>query len=50
MTTTFSYDRADRISWATSSTGGTSYTVDAAGNMTARGSDTLAYDQANRLK
>jgi hypothetical protein len=28
----------------------TSYTVDAVGNMTARGADCLAYDQANRLK
>lgn len=43
--TSYAYDRADRIS----SAGATSYAVDAVGNTTARGSDTLAYDQANRL-
>jgi YD repeat-containing protein len=40
------YDRADRIQ----SAGSTSYTVDANGNLTNRGGDTFAYDQANRLK
>lgn len=45
VTTTYAYDRADRIS----SAGSVSYTVDANGNQTARGSDSLAYDQANRL-
>ena len=30
--------------------GGTTYTVDANGNLTARGSDSFGYDQANRLK
>ncbi len=44
-TTTSTYDKADRIL----SAGTTSYTVNAAGNETARGSDTFAYDQANRL-
>jgi RHS repeat-associated protein len=42
-------DRADRITSATTPSSGTSYTVNAVGNMMARGSDTLAYDQANRL-
>jgi len=45
-TTSYAYDRGDRIT----SAGGISYTVDAVGNLTARGSDSLAYDQANRLK
>ena len=40
--------RADRMTSATTPSSGTSYTVNAVGNMTARGSDTLAYDQANR--
>jgi RHS repeat-associated protein len=44
-TTSYTYDRADRITAA----GTSSITVDAAGNTTARGSDTFAYDQANRL-
>ncbi|MGH7358851.1 MAG: RHS repeat-associated core domain-containing protein, partial [Candidatus Rokuibacteriota bacterium] len=44
--TNYAYDRADRISTA----GTTSYTVNANGNLTARGSDSFAYDQANRLK
>jgi RHS repeat-associated protein len=45
VTATYSYDRADRIS----SAGATSYTVNANGNLTARGSDSFSYDQANRL-
>ncbi len=45
-TTNYPYDRADRITAA----GATSYTVNANGNLTARGSDTFAYDQANRPK
>ncbi len=44
--TTYSYDRADRIT----SVGGTTYTENANGNLTARGSDSFTYDQANRLK
>ena len=55
-TTTYAYDRADRITSATTPSSGTSYTVNAIGNMTARGSDTLAAacpeergDQVNRL-
>jgi RHS repeat-associated protein len=43
--TSYSYDKADRIT----SAGSTSYTVNANGNVTARGSDTFVYDQANRL-
>ena len=39
------YDRADRITAA----GSTSITVNGAGNLTAKGSDGFAYDQANRL-
>jgi len=45
----YRYDRADRIQ----SAGGRLYTVDANGNIVSRsgplGSDTFAYDQANRL-
>jgi RHS repeat-associated protein len=44
-TTTYSYDRADRISAA----GATTFTVNAVGATTARGADTFAYDQINRL-
>ncbi|MBV9895819.1 MAG: hypothetical protein JO020_16765, partial [Chloroflexi bacterium] len=44
-TTNYSYDRSDRITAASS----TSYTVNANGNETARGSDNFTYDQANRL-
>jgi YD repeat-containing protein len=44
-TTSYTYDRADRITAA----GATSLTVNANGNTTARGTDTFAYDQANRL-
>jgi YD repeat-containing protein len=44
-TTSYAYDRTDRILAA----GSTSYTVDADGNLTARGSDTFSYDQANRM-
>jgi RHS repeat-associated protein len=43
--TSYSYDRADRIT----SAGSVSYTVNANGNVTARGSDAFGYDQANRL-
>jgi len=45
-TTNYTYDRADRMTAA----GPLSVTVNASGNMTARGTDTFAYDQANRLK
>ena len=44
--TTYTYDKADRITAA----GAVSYTVNANGNLTTRGNDTFAYDQANRLK
>ncbi len=44
-TTSYGYDRADRITAA----GGATYIVNGAGNETARGSDSFAYDQANRL-
>jgi RHS repeat-associated protein len=43
--TAYTYDRADRIM----SAGATSITVDATGNVTARGSDTFGFDQANRM-
>jgi RHS repeat-associated protein len=43
--TSYTYDRADRILTA----GATTYTVNANGNTTARGSDSFGYDQANRL-
>ena len=49
-TTTYAYDKLDRITSAVSPTGGTSYTVNASGNTTARGSDTFAFDQLNRMK
>lgn len=45
-TTIYTYDRSDRMTAA----GAASVTVDANGNTTARGSDTLTFDQANRLK
>ena len=45
-TTNYTYDRADRITTA----GPTSITVNAVGATTARGTDTFAYDQINRLK
>lgn len=45
-TTTYSYDRADRMTAA----GAIAVTIDANGNLTAKGSDVFAYDQANRLK
>jgi YD repeat-containing protein len=41
----YQYDRADRLT----SVGSTSYTLNANGNTTARGSDSFGYDQANRL-
>ena len=44
-TTAYTYDKADRIT----SAGGTAHTVDANGNLTVRGADSIAYDQANRL-
>ena len=44
-TPTYSYDKADRIQ----SVAGVSYTVNANGNLTAKGSDSFAYDQANRM-
>jgi RHS repeat-associated protein len=44
-TTSYSYDRADRITAA----GAISYTVNANGNLTARGADTFTYDQPSRL-
>ena len=44
-TTAYAYDRADRLLTA----GATAVTVHAVGNTTARGSDTFAFDQANRL-
>jgi YD repeat-containing protein len=44
-TTSDTYDRADRILTA----GNTNYTVNNAGNETARGFDSFTYDQANRL-
>jgi len=43
--TTYTYDRADRLA----SAGGSSVSVSAVGTTTARGADTFAYDQANRL-
>jgi RHS repeat-associated protein len=46
VTTSSSYDKADRLS----NVGGTNYTTDSNGNLTSLGgSNTLAYDQANRL-
>jgi YD repeat-containing protein len=44
-TTGYTYDRADRITAA----GATSITVNANGTTIAKGSDSFAYDQANRL-
>ncbi len=44
-TTNYAYDHADRIT----SAGGTSYTVNASGNLVARGTDSFGYDQASRL-
>jgi RHS repeat-associated protein len=43
--TSYAYDRADRIT----SAGGVGYTVNAVGNLTARGGDSFDYDQVNRL-
>jgi RHS repeat-associated protein len=45
QTTSSTYDKADRILTA----GTTNYTVNNAGNETARGSDAFGYDQVNRL-
>jgi RHS repeat-associated protein len=42
---TYTYDRADRVTRI----GSTAVTVDAVGNMVARGKETYTYDQANRL-
>jgi RHS repeat-associated protein len=44
-TTAYAYDRADRISAA----GATPITVDANGNLVAKGADAFGFDQANRL-
>jgi RHS repeat-associated protein len=44
-TTTYTHDRADRLLTA----GAASITVGPSGNLTARGSDTFAFDAANRL-
>ena len=44
-TTNYTYDRADRMLTA----GAMAVTVDANGNMTAKGSDTFGFDQANRM-
>ncbi len=44
-TTAYTYDRADRLL----SAGATAITVDANGNLTAKGADTFGFDQANRL-
>ncbi|MSQ27652.1 MAG: hypothetical protein EXR51_05900 [Dehalococcoidia bacterium] len=43
--TNYSYDRADRITAA----GAVSYTVNANGNLVAKGADSFAFDQANRM-
>ncbi len=45
-TTSYTYDAADRLD----SAGSLTYGKDANGNRTSRGSDSYAYDQANRLK
>jgi RHS repeat-associated protein len=45
ITTSYSYDKTDRITQA----GLLAMTVNGAGNETARGLDSFAYDQANRL-
>lgn len=44
-TTTYTYDRADRMTAA----GAAAVTVDANGNLIARGADSFGFDQANRL-
>lgn len=44
--TSYAYDRADRITAA----GATSITVNAVGDLTAKGTDTFVYDQVNRLR
>ncbi|MEX1172803.1 MAG: DUF4951 domain-containing protein [Chloroflexota bacterium] len=44
-TTAYTYDRADRMTAA----GPQTVTVDASGSLVARGADTFAYDQAQRL-
>jgi len=49
FTATYANDRTDRISSVTTPTSGTSFTVNAVGNMTARGSDVFTYDQVDRL-
>jgi RHS repeat-associated protein len=45
VTTNYTYDNADRMTVA----GGVSYGYDANGNLTARGSDTFAWDYASRM-
>jgi RHS repeat-associated protein len=44
-TTNYGYDRADRLMTA----GALSVTINANGNLTAKGSETFSFDQANRL-
>ncbi|MCC6627279.1 MAG: hypothetical protein IT340_07740 [Chloroflexi bacterium] len=48
-TITYTYDRADRIKTVVQGAT-TTYTMNANGNLTARGNDDFTYDQANRLK
>jgi RHS repeat-associated protein len=48
-TISYTYDRADRIKTVVQGSS-TTYTVNANGNLTARGNDDFTYDQANRLK
>jgi RHS repeat-associated protein len=48
-TITYTYDRADRIKTVVQGSS-TTYTMNANGNLTARGNDDFTYDQANRLK
>ena len=48
-TTAYAYDRADRADRVTAA-GGTAYTVDANGTVTARGTDSFTFDAANRLE
>jgi RHS repeat-associated protein len=45
-TTSYTYDRADRVT----AVGAVPHTMNAAGNLVARGSDSFTFDQANRLR
>jgi YD repeat-containing protein len=45
ISTSYTYDKADELQ----TVGGTTYTVNADGNLTAAGSSSFGYDQANRL-